>query len=384
MSLRTRTIFLLATLAALAVLGSVPFSGPVGHASPASFTLFGTRLSGWGFTSTTVMSPGPDLTVAAGETVNLSLTSGDGFLHNWGVDYDGDGSHDSEEPISSNFSTSTSFTFAAAPTPGTYQYYCFIHLSPMVGSFIVLPPPPDFAIGAGPPTVGPLNVGVQGTSTITVTSLNGFTGTVDLTTSQSTGLSASVIPSSVTGGSGSSTLTVSAATAGTYTVTVTGTSGSLSHSVGVTVNVVAPDFSLSATSTLSVPQGSSGDFTVNLQSLGGFSGDIALTVTVAPGGPSASASPATVTLAQGGAGRAVVTVSAVGGVYSTVAAGVYMVKVTGTSGSVSHSIDVALTVTSQGSSAVGNFPLSYLVGAVVVVGAVTVTVFLVRRGRPKK
>lgn len=388
MLLRPTPTLLLTTLATLALLGPAPSIGPVGHAGSVSFTLYGRTVSpeGWGLTSNTVASPGPDLTVVAGDTVTMLLFSGDAFSHDFGVDYDGDGVHDAAEPRSNSFgSAGTSFAFDATTTPGTYQYYCFIHGPPMVGDFIVETAAPDFAIGASPMTVGPLNINAQGTSTITITPTNGFTGTVDLAVAPETGLAATVDPPSVSGGSGSATLTVSAASAGSYGVTVTGNSGLLSHPVEVTVNVVGPDFSMSATPTFSVGQGSSGSFNVSLQSVGGFSGNVALAVSVSPAGPSVSVSPGSVALAEGGVASVVVSVSAAGGVYSSVAAGVYTVRVTGTGESVSRSVDVAVTVGSPGGSGLGSVPLPYLLGGVVgVVAAALATVFLVRRGRPGK
>src|SRR5207245_3742383 len=68
---------------------------------------------------------------------------------------------------------------------------------------------------------------------------NGFTGTVDLThvESPTTGLTCSLTPTSLTGGSGTSTLSCTGS-ANTYTVTVTGTSGPLTHSVDVTFTVM--------------------------------------------------------------------------------------------------------------------------------------------------
>lgn len=279
---RPLPLFLLAVFASFAFLGCSPLTG---HANPASFTLFGriATPAGWGFTST-VMTPGPDLTVAPGEAVTLSLTSGDTPIgHNWGVDYNNNMRSDFGEPLSSTFSSSTTptnFTFTATTTPGTYHYYCFIHLGAMVGRFMVLGP--DFTIGANPATLGPLNNGTQGSSTINVSSISGFTGTVDLTVAPSSGLTANVNPMSIPGGSGTSRLTVSAASAGSYIIVVTGTSGSLSHEVTL-------------------------------------------------------------------------------------------------------SVSVAVTVTSQGGSGIGNLPWTYVIGVVVaLIGAAAIAVFLVRRRRSKK
>ena len=86
---------------------------------------------------------------------------------------------------------------------------------------------PDFSLSATNATVAQ---GASGTSTVTVTPLNGFTGSVTM--------SVSGLPSGVTGAfspnptSTTSTLTLTAsatAATGTSTITVTGVSGSLTH-----------------------------------------------------------------------------------------------------------------------------------------------------------
>ncbi len=140
-------------LIALAILG-LAFSPrfPNGHANPASFTLFGRIFplsgAGWGFTSSTIASPGPDLKVAPGETVTLQLTAADAPTgHNWGVDYNNNTFSDPGEPLSPIFSgTTVTYTFTATTTPGNYFYYCFIHGPPMFGHFIVSAP--DVAVSA--------------------------------------------------------------------------------------------------------------------------------------------------------------------------------------------------------------------------------------------
>src|SRR5205809_169233 len=110
------------------------------------------------------------------------------------------------------------------------------------------PPPPDFGISATPASLS-IQIGSSGTSTIALTSLNGFAGTIGLSTSIAcSGLcliypTASLNPTSVTltsGGTGVSTLTVATSvltTPGTYTITITATSGSITHTVIVTVQV---------------------------------------------------------------------------------------------------------------------------------------------------
>src|SRR5205807_91319 len=87
---------------------------------------------------------------------------------------------------------------------------------------------PDFAIAA--PTGVTIHAGSPVTSTVNVTAVNKFAGTVQLSAAGSAGLVATISPANVTG-SGVATLTMSTSTNGTYTVTVTGTSGTLKHSV---------------------------------------------------------------------------------------------------------------------------------------------------------
>jgi len=107
----------------------------------------------------------------------------------------------------------------------------------------------DFTIISSPSSLNILQ-GSSGTTTITLTSLNGFSGTVSLTsTLSSSGPQVSFSPASVavpSGGSISSTLTVSAVPSGaystsvsqgSYTVTVTGTSGSSVHSTTLSLTV---------------------------------------------------------------------------------------------------------------------------------------------------
>jgi 5-hydroxyisourate hydrolase-like protein (transthyretin family) len=105
-----------------------------------------------------------------------------------------------------------------------------------------VPATADFSISASPSSL-PIKAGDSGISTITVTSLNGFSDAVSLGASTLNGFTATLSPSTLTvapGESSLSTLSItvpSTTVAGPYTVTVTGASGSLTHSATVTVNV---------------------------------------------------------------------------------------------------------------------------------------------------
>jgi len=103
-------------------------------------------------------------------------------------------------------------------------------------------PSPDFSLSAVSPIT--TDVGKSGSSTVTVDSLNAFSGNVTLSMTPSPfttlfGTNPVAVPAN---GSASSLLTVKAGpsiTPGSYTLTVNGTAGLLAHSVPVTITVNA-------------------------------------------------------------------------------------------------------------------------------------------------
>jgi subtilase family serine protease len=208
---------------------------------------------------------------------------------------------------------------------------------------------PDFSISASTSSLT-INAGTGGTSTITVQSLNTFSGTVGLTVSGPTSWTLSVNPASLTvgsGGSATSTLSITVPTgtsAGTYTVTANGTSGSLSHLTSVTVTVpapVKPDFSISASpNALTIRRGATGTSTITIKSLNTFSGTVSLTVT-GPSGWTLSLSPSSVTVSSAGSASATLSIK----VPTNASRGTYTVTIKGTSGSLTHSTTVRVTVT---------------------------------------
>jgi len=212
---------------------------------------------------------------------------------------------------------------------------------------------PDFTIGASPTSVT-VNQGSSGTSTITVTSLSGF--------NSATTLSASGLPSGVTAafsanpvtppanGSATSTLTLTAsstATTGAATVTITGTSGATTHNttISLTVNVPAqPNFTISASPTsVAVTQGGNGTSTITIASQNSFSSATTLSATGLPTGVTAAFSTNPVTPPANGSATSTLTLTA----SATATVGTATVTVTGTSGSLTHSTTIALTVNSS-------------------------------------
>ena len=100
------------------------------------------------------------------------------------------------------------------------------------------PPVPDFSIGANPGSVSFIP-SQSGTSTITLTSTGGFTGSVALSlASAPAGVTGSCAPSSISGSQASS-CTLTGTTAGSYAVTVRGTSGSLVHTTSIAATVTS-------------------------------------------------------------------------------------------------------------------------------------------------
>src|SRR5450755_4940295 len=212
---------------------------------------------------------------------------------------------------------------------------------------------PDFTVGAAPSSLA-ITQGSNGTSTITVTSLNGFNA--------ATTLSASGLPSGVTAafstnpltppanGNAASTLTLTVsatATTGAATVTITGTSGSTTHTttIALTVNAAAtPNFTIAASpSSVAVTQGGTGTSTVTITSQNSFNSATTLSTAGLPTGVTAAFSTNPVTPPANGSATSTLTFTA----SASATVGAATVTVTGTSGSLVHSTTIALTVNSS-------------------------------------
>ncbi len=215
---------------------------------------------------------------------------------------------------------------------------------------------PSFTLSASPSSLT-VTQGSSGTSTISVTDVGGFTGSVTL--------AASGLPSGVTATfgtnptTGTSVLTLTAsstATTGSATVTITGTSGTLTATTTIALTVsssTSPAFSVSASPTsVTVTQGSSGTSTITVSSTGGFDSATTLSASGLPSGVTATFSTNPVTPPANGSATSTLTLTA----SASATVGAATVTITGTSGSTSHSTTISLTVNASSSSP--NFTLS--------------------------
>jgi hypothetical protein len=202
----------------------------------------------------------------------------------------------------------------------------------------------DFALGLMPVSLTLVPGGATQQISVDAVAANGFTGMVTVAI---TGLPAGVTaqPATLTLTPGmAQNVTVTAAatvTAGSATLTLTGTSGTLSHSgtIAVTISAPAPpDFALSLSPTsLTIMAGAAGSqVSVTAAAVNSFSGTVAVAITGLPTG--VTANPATLSLTPGTAQSTTLTAAL------SAAAATPMVTFTGTSGTLTHSASLALTV----------------------------------------
>ncbi len=227
-------------------------------------------------------------------------------------------------------------TITITCTSGTLTHTTTISIN------VTAPPVPNYSLIPSPPSVT-VNRGATATSTITVSPVNGFAGSVALSaTGMPTGVTATFSPNPTTG---TSTLTFTAsstAALGAATVTVTGTSGTLSHTTSIALTVAAPpppNFTLAASpSTVTLTLGSTANSTITVVPSGGFSGSVTLSATGTPAGVTAAFSPIS------SAGTSTLTFTAT----STATPGAFTVTVTGVSGALTGTTTVSLTVVAGG------------------------------------
>jgi len=214
-------------------------------------------------------------------------------------------------------------------------------------SVTISPSSADFTLTLTPSSVSVTPGSNSQSVTLSVNSLKSFKGTVALSVS---GLPLGVTyssptPLNIAAGSLQAdsffTLNASSAAApGSYPITFQGVSGSLNHSTILTLTVAAsPDFNLLVSpSGLSVsPGASSSPLTLSVSPVNGFSGPVNVSVAGLPDGVTTSPS-GPFPVNAGGNQQAMISVP------GTVANGNYPIVLTGTSGSLTHTANLMLTV----------------------------------------
>ncbi len=221
-------------------------------------------------------------------------------------------------------------------------------------------PTPDFVMSANPDSVD-VPQGSTGNSTITLASLGEFAGTVSLSTSPAClALNCPpwyVAPDSVDlgpDGTGTAILTFSAlpeTPTSTWVVTVYGQNGSLTHSVDVAFNIVTPppppppplpptpDFVLITPISIPMYPGTSTSDRVYLAPQNGFTGNVSLTSNT-PQKITTAFNPAIVALASNETVSSSLEVS----VAYDISLGEYSLNITGTSGALSHTRTIFITI----------------------------------------
>ncbi|MBO0888852.1 cellulase family glycosylhydrolase, partial [Candidatus Bathyarchaeota archaeon] len=239
-------------------------------------------------------------------------------------------------------------------TPGSGAYGAMQCNSNPIGwgcllSFVPPSPPgPDFVLSSSIPS--PVLSGQSAITTVTISSLNGFTGNVTLSDVVPNGLSCGSISTATIAKSGSATISCSGTNAGSFQLTIRGVSGSLTRSAIATFNI--QDFSVEASSPTIAALNSFANSTITITALNGYSGTISLSETNPVGLTCGSPTPNTIT----GSGTATISCT-------SNSQNVYSLTITATDGSLNHTAtasfaygtppDFTLTTTSPSPSNVG-------------------------------
>jgi len=215
----------------------------------------------------------------------------------------------------------------------------------------VLATTPDFTISANPGKVN-IPVGYWAESMLTIVSLNGFEGTVQLSTmvGPSTGLDGAGFSTGMALNSNGSVNTdlqlTPGKSPGNYNLSITATIGSASHILVIPITVsqvTSPDFTTRLWGSYSTLQ--ERDITIPEQffSLGGFRGQVSLSAKLTPdisNAPTVSFQPSIFDLST----SASVTYNTVVSTVRTTPVGNYIVAITASSGTISHTYQAIMMV----------------------------------------
>ena len=282
----------------------------------------------------TITNPPTNVTVNPGESVSFAGTGtdADGTIAGYSWTFPGGNPASSSLAVPGGvvYSTPGSYTATFNVTDNNGATSANATRTVTVSSFSLSATPSSQTVAPG-----------NGTSyTATVTPANGFTGTVGLTvTGLPSGATATFSPASITS-SGSSTLNVTTAAgtpSGTYALMISGTSGPLTRTVNVTLVVQSGDFSIAVTpSSVTINRDGIAQFTVTVTGAAGFSGIVNLSVSNAPARATAVFNPTSIVTS----GSSVLTLDT----QKSVQKGTKTMTITGTAGSLVHSVNVSVTI----------------------------------------
>jgi len=202
---------------------------PISTPPPGSFTLSASPNS---------------LSVAKGSnnSATITVTPQNGFIGSVSLSVSGlpAGVTASFNPSSTATVSALTFTANGSAATGTFS----VTIKGISGSLtsstnvsLTVTGAPDFSLSASPQTLS-ITRGSSGSTSITISSTNGFGGSVTLSASGlRNGTTASFSPNPATGASTLTLATTRKATSGTSSITVTGKAGSLTHQTTITVSV---------------------------------------------------------------------------------------------------------------------------------------------------
>jgi len=184
----------------------------------------------------------------------------------------------------------------------------------------------------------PIGKSVSFTAQVSSAVSGNLTGTVNFYLDGGTTPTASVALSG-----GNAQYTTSSLSSGTHSLTAAfvSTNSNFNGSASTPLTQAITDFSISASPVSdTIARGSSGTYTLTLSPIGGLTGNVSLNCNGAPGSTNCSISPSQVTLNGTGSAQTTVTVTA----DRNATRGTYTLTLKGTSGSVTHSTTVSLTI----------------------------------------
>jgi hypothetical protein len=302
-------------------------------------------------------APSPNQTVTQGGGAAYPITTQSDFGFEGTVNFDPNvmglpaGAQATFSPTSVGVRGGSTLTVTTSPTtpPGTYPLTITassdLIIRHLTVNLVVNPLP--FTLSVAPST-RTINSGQTTTYTVTVNAANGFSGPVQLIGPGGLppGATATYNPT-VINGSGTSTLTVTTAgntPGGTSGLTIRGVGGGITQLTTATLVVNnAQDFGLAVNpSAAGVAAGDTAVFTVSTTAINGFGGNVNLAVSGLPAGatPSFSVNPIA------GAGSSTLNIATT----TSVVPDDYLLTITGTSGGITHSQIVVLTVSSPQSN----------------------------------